>query len=280
MWLSYKILQWVHPGRQTCVCDNKLWGVGWGRGTQDGSCNNKNSNLNVVSDLDSNSSKAASKWWQQTTFFDGEQRLSENYPPTDYQCQSYEKAPSLIQWQSQQNHWASNNRTECHQKFKCSYWFSYSDNQHQACRWRIQDLHQCLELSQCKLLCKMARKNKKDFFNINKQQVWCKTSKSLMPPNQECVKKVGLQDQMQQCVPGASHCTWVRHLPGINFSENCSQVINNITSCILLLMLRHFGHLAKIVDAETAFLYGNLEEEIYIELPQGMSNVKRMIASF
>ena len=32
---------------------------------------------------------------------------------------------------------------------------------------------------------------------------------------------------------------------------------------------------AKIVDIETAFLYGDLEEEIYMECPQGMSEVKK-----
>ena len=44
---------------------------------------------------------------------------------------------------------------------------------------------------------------------------------------------------------------------------------------VLLLMVLHFGYLAKIVDLETAFLYGDLEEEIYMECPQGMSNVKK-----
>ena len=38
-------------------------------------------------------------------------------------------------------------------------------------------------------------------------------------------------------------------------------------------MVIHFGFLAKIVNVETAFLYGDMEEEIYIKHPQGMSNV-------
>ena len=40
-------------------------------------------------------------------------------------------------------------------------------------------------------------------------------------------------------------------------------------------MVLHFGYSAKIVDMETAFLYKDLEEEIYMEWPQGMSNVKK-----
>ena len=40
-------------------------------------------------------------------------------------------------------------------------------------------------------------------------------------------------------------------------------------------MMLHFGYLTKIVNIETAFLYGDLEEEIYMECPQGMANIKK-----
>ena len=38
-------------------------------------------------------------------------------------------------------------------------------------------------------------------------------------------------------------------------------------------MVLHFGYLAKIVDVSTSFLYRDLEEEIYMECPQGMSKM-------
>ena len=77
-----------------------------------------------------------------------------------------------------------------------------------------------------------------------------------------CEKQVGLQDKAQQCVLGVPCCLWVQSRPGIDFSENCSPVVNDITFSVLLLMVLHFGYLAKIVDVETAFLYVDLEEEI------------------
>ena len=40
-------------------------------------------------------------------------------------------------------------------------------------------------------------------------------------------------------------------------------------------MVLHFGYWAKIVNIETASLYGDLKEEIFMECPQGMSNVKK-----
>ena len=53
------------------------------------------------------------------------------------------------------------------------------------------------------------------------------------------------------------------------FSENYSPVIQNITYCILILLVLIYGHDMKTVDVETAFLYGDLEEEIYMECPPG-----------
>ena len=40
-------------------------------------------------------------------------------------------------------------------------------------------------------------------------------------------------------------------------------------------MVLHFGYLAKIVNIETASLYGDLKEEIYMECLQGMADVKK-----
>ena len=62
-------------------------------------------------------------------------------------------------------------------------------------------------------------------------------------------------------------------VPGIDFFENYSPVVNNITFCILLLGVIHFGFLAKIVNVENAFLYGDLDKEIYMEFSQGISDV-------
>ena len=69
-------------------------------------------------------------------------------------------------------------------------------------------------------------------------------------------------------------------LSGIDFSENYSLVVNKVTFHVLLLMILHFGYLAKIVNIEIAFLYGDLEEELYMECLQGMSDIKRTIVSF
>ena len=43
---------------------------------------------------------------------------------------------------------------------------------------------------------------------------------------------------------------------------------------MLLLTMMYFGLSVKIVDVETAFLYGDLEEKVFMECPPGMKDVK------
>ena len=64
-----------------------------------------------------------------------------------------------------------------------------------------------------------------------------------------------------------SQVTW------IDFSKNYCPVVNDINFCILHLVVIYFGYSAEIVDVETDFLYGDLKEEIYMEYPQGISDV-------
>ena len=40
--------------------------------------------------------------------------------------------------------------------------------------------------------------------------------------------------------------------------------------CIMIAMMMSMGMKAKIVDIETAFLHGDLEEEIYMDAPEGI----------
>ena len=62
-------------------------------------------------------------------------------------------------------------------------------------------------------------------------------------------------------------------VPSVNFSKNYFPEVNNINLCILLLMVIHFGYLAKKVNVEKAFLYEYLKDEIHAECPKGMSDV-------
>ncbi len=69
-------------------------------------------------------------------------------------------------------------------------------------------------------------------------------------------------------------------IPGVDFTENYSPVVHDITFQILILAMMLFGLSAKIVDVETAFLYGKLDEEIYMECTPGMKSKANEILTF
>ena len=53
-------------------------------------------------------------------------------------------------------------------------------------------------------------------------------------------------------------------IPVVDFTENYPPVVHDITFCLLLIAKMIYGLSAKIVDFETAFLYGNLNEDIFM----------------
>ena len=63
-------------------------------------------------------------------------------------------------------------------------------------------------------------------------------------------------------------------IPGVDFSENYSPVVHDVTFRLLLVLKIVYGFSAKIADIETAFLWGDLEEEIFMDCPKGLQEAK------
>ena len=61
-------------------------------------------------------------------------------------------------------------------------------------------------------------------------------------------------------------------IPGIDFQNSYAPTINNVTWRLLLILMITRRYDAKIVDVETAFLYGELDEEIYMLSPEGLGH--------
>ena len=59
-------------------------------------------------------------------------------------------------------------------------------------------------------------------------------------------------------------------IPGIDFTDSFSPVTNDVTFRILLIYAILFKLDIRLIDIETAFLHGLLDEQIYMDCPQGM----------
>ena len=61
-------------------------------------------------------------------------------------------------------------------------------------------------------------------------------------------------------------------IPGINHKDNFSSVVTDTTfRCELVIALLNEWNM-EVVDIETAFLYGVLDEEIYMKIPEGLED--------
>jgi len=68
-------------------------------------------------------------------------------------------------------------------------------------------------------------------------------------------------------------CLGYSQIPGVDFSDNYEPVGNNITFRVIMVLGLIYNLHAVLLDVETAFLYGKLEEEIYMEISKGYKEV-------
>ena len=58
-------------------------------------------------------------------------------------------------------------------------------------------------------------------------------------------------------------------IPGVDYMESFSPVLNDVTARTIFTIGLNRGYDFQVYDVNAAFLNGELEEEIYLELPEG-----------
>jgi hypothetical protein len=116
----------------------------------------------------------------------------------------------------------------------------------------------------------------KEFNDMKKRGVWEIIRRREMPSDRRCVKskwvfKIKRDGRYRARLVACGYS----QIPGVDFEELYSPVINDMTFKTLIALMMKYGYSAKIVDVETAFLYGELEEEIFMECPSGMQGVNK-----
>ena len=101
-------------------------------------------------------------------------------------------------------------------------------------------------------------------------KVWETVPRSSIPSNCRCVKHKWVFDIKRNGTFRARlvACGYTQ-VPGIDFTEAYSPVVNDVVFRIMIVLQMVWKLHAKIIDVETAFLHGELEEEIWMEIPDG-----------
>jgi hypothetical protein len=113
----------------------------------------------------------------------------------------------------------------------------------------------------------------KEFRNMYKRGVWPKIKKATVPSNRQTVKcKWILKIKRNGIFRARLVACGYSQIAGVDFTKNYAPVTNDITLRILMVAMIVWKLDAKIVDVETAFLHGDLKEDIYMDCPPGMKN--------
>ena len=73
-------------------------------------------------------------------------------------------------------------------------------------------------------------------------------------------------------------CLGYTQVPGINFQDNFAPVVNNMTFQTVLTLTAIYNWEMTILDVETAFLYRDLKEDIYMDLLAGLFSLEENIS--
>ena len=114
---------------------------------------------------------------------------------------------------------------------------------------------------------------KKEFNDMNDKKVWSVINKESIPEGRRCIKCKWIFKIKRNGVFRARlvACGYSQ-VPGVDFNESFAPVINDVSFRIMLIVKLIWKLQASIIDVETAFLHGNLQEEIYMNIPEGMES--------
>jgi len=115
---------------------------------------------------------------------------------------------------------------------------------------------------------------RKEFRDMIKQGVWVNVDRSSIPEGRKLIgSKLVFKEKCDGRFWARLVCLGYSQIPGVDFRDNYAPVGNDVTFRIVMVLRLMLGFHAVLLDVETAFLYGKLEEEIYMEIPSGYKEV-------
>ena len=115
---------------------------------------------------------------------------------------------------------------------------------------------------------------RKEFHDMIKRGVWINVKRSSVPEGRKLIgSKWVFKEKRDGRFRARLVCLGYSQIPGVDFTDNYAPVGNDVTFRVIMTLRLMFGLHAVLLDVETAFLYGKLEEEIYMEIPLGYKEV-------
>lgn len=105
----------------------------------------------------------------------------------------------------------------------------------------------------------------KELESMKKRNVWKVIERSAIPKGRRCVRSKWVFDIKRSGLFKVRlvACGYTQ-VPGVDFTDSYAPVITDVSWRILILTMLVMNLSAKIIDVETAFLLGDLDEEIYM----------------
>ena len=118
---------------------------------------------------------------------------------------------------------------------------------------------------------------RKEFSDMIRKGVWRITKKANVPQNRRLIgSKWVFKVKRNGVFRARLVALGYNQIPGVDYTDNFAPVINDVTYRLVLLNWLINDWDSQVIDVETAFLYGNLEEEIYLKCPEGLSEVQNI----
>ena len=116
---------------------------------------------------------------------------------------------------------------------------------------------------------------KKEFNDMIRRRVWRVMKHQGMPKDWQCVKcKWVFKIKRNGVFRARLVACGYSQVAGVDFTENYAPVINDVSFRVLIILMIMMKLKGKIVDVETAFLHGDLSEDIYMEIPDGLDTAE------
>jgi hypothetical protein len=114
----------------------------------------------------------------------------------------------------------------------------------------------------------------KELSEMTKRGVWEVIDEKDEPNDRRCIKNK-LIFKMKRKRNGVFRERLVAcgysQVPGVEFTESLAPVLNYVSFRLMLIAKLVWDMTSTVVDIETAFLHGDLDEEIYMDVPMGLS---------